>query len=78
MVAAPASVWGHVDEGALCEPVYNALGAPALDADEARRSNRSYEILLGDLVRVPFTACDVDAIPVTHRLPRAEVGEPEP
>ena len=75
MVAAPASVWGHVADGVLCEPVYNALGTPALDYDEAGRSNRSYEVLLGDLVRVPFTACDVDAIPVTHRLPRAEVGD---
>ena len=75
MTAAPASVWGHVADGVLCEPVYNALGTPALDYEEAGRSNRSYEILLGDLVRVPFTACDVDAIPVTHRLPRAEVGD---
>ena len=75
MVAAPDSVWGHVNDGMLCAPAYTALGTPALDDDEARRSNRSYEIVLGDLVRVPFTACDADAIPVTHRLPRAEVGD---
>ena len=75
MAAAPKSVWGHVVDGALCEPVYTPTGTPALNEDEARLSNGSYPVLLGDLVRIPFTACDSDAIPVTHRLPRAEVGD---
>ena len=40
-----------------------------------RNSSGSLQLLLGSLFRVPFTACDVDALPVTHRLPRAAVAD---
>ena len=32
-------------------------------------------VILGSPTKLPFTACDADALPVSHRLPRAQVGD---
>ena len=75
-VSAPMSVWGHTAEGMPCaSAAFSAQGTlGALDAAASRR-NGSLKLLLGSMFRVPFTACDVDALPVTHRLPRAAAGD---
>ena len=54
-VDATRSVWGSASDGSSCT--------------EAVAAARMSGVRRGDVTRIPFTACDVDALPVQHQQP---------
>ena len=69
---APLSVWGAgVDELA-------APGTACTHDDMLTTTGTPISITLGEPTKLPFAACDADALPVTHRLPRVEIRNAQP
>jgi len=69
---APLSVWGAgVDELA-------APGTSCTHDDMLTPTGTPISITLGEPTKLPFAACDADALPVTHRLPRVEIRNAQP
>ena len=69
---APLSVWGAgVDELA-------APGTSCTHDDMLTTTGTPISITLGEPTKLPFAACDADALPVTHRLPRVEIRNAQP
>ena len=78
-VSGAASVWGRASDGA-CAPLSCSGGARSLNESTgfACEDGRAMAIVqLGKPTRLPFTTCDVDALPVNHRLPLPPVGGQE-